>query len=126
MAEVLGYALRANPTYGVWWIRYQTWRLSMSGSPGLEAFIDESLRISRKHGYHPTAFVGMRARHGTVGAISRLVVSGDTGQSGFKRLHQLGLLEWSVEEAVTRFPDEFSREVRQAAEWRLAQARAGS
>lgn len=97
----------------------------MDGSPGLEAFIDESIRVSGKHGYHPTAFIGMRERHRTLGAISRLVVSGDI-QSGFRRMQELGLLQWTVEEAVMRFPDEFSSEVRQAAEWRLLQARAGN
>lgn len=96
----------------------------MDGSPGLETFVDESIRVSREHGYHPNAFIGMRQRHRTVGAISRLVVSGDI-QSGFRRLQGLGLLEWTIEEAVMQFPDEFSREIRQAAEWRLAQARAG-
>ena len=96
----------------------------MNGSAGLEAFIDESIRISSEHGYHPSAFIGMRSRHGTVSAIDRLVRSGDI-QSGFKRLEALGLLEWTVEEAVLRFPDEFSRGVREAAEWRLSQARTG-
>jgi hypothetical protein len=97
----------------------------MDASAGLEAFIDNGIRVASKHGYHPTVFIGMRQRHGTVGAISRLVVSGDI-QSGFRRLQQLGLLEWSIEEAVKRFPDEFSKEVRGAAEWRLSQARAGA
>lgn len=96
----------------------------MDKSPGLEAFIDESIRLSAKHGYHPTAFIGMRHRYLTVGAISRLVVSGDI-QSGFKRMQELGLLKWTIEEAVLRFPNEFSKEVRQAAEWRLSQAQAG-
>lgn len=55
-------------------------------------------------------------------AISRLVVSGDI-QSGFKRLQQLELLDWTIEAAVTKFPDEFSYEVREAAQWRLRQAK---
>lgn len=96
----------------------------MDGSPGLEAFIDESIRVSAKHGYHPTAFIGMRHRYQTVGAISRLVVSGDI-QSGFKRMQELGLLQWTIEEAVRQFPDEFPKQVRDAAEWRLSQAQAG-
>ena len=94
----------------------------MSASPGLEAFIDESIRVSQEHGYNPTAFVGMRHRHGTVDAISRLVTSGDL-QTGFKRMRALGLLKWTLEGAVMQFPDEFPRPVREAAEWRLAQAR---
>ncbi len=92
---------------------------------GLESFIDETIRLSREHGYHPTTFITMRQRHGTIGAISRLVVSGDI-QSGFRRLNELGLLDWTIETAVTKFPDEFSRDVRQSAEWRLTQAKAGA
>ena len=93
----------------------------MDGSSGLEAFIDESIRVSREHGYSPTIFVEMRRQHGTVGAIDRLVRSGDI-QSGFKRLQVLGLLKWTIESAVLKFPDEFSAEIREAAEWRLSQA----
>ena len=89
---------------------------------GLESFIDETIRLARQKGYHPTTFVAMRKRHGTVPAISKLVVSGDI-QSGFKRLKELGLLDWSIEAAVVKFPDEFSREIREAAEWRLTQAK---
>jgi hypothetical protein len=91
-------------------------------SLGLEAFIDETIRIARKHGYTPTAFITMRSQYTTVPAISKLVVSSEI-QSGFKRLHELGLLDWSIEAAVLRFPDEFSREVHKAAEWRLEQAK---
>ena len=96
----------------------------MNGSAGLEEFVDESIHRSSEHGYRPTGFIGMRNRFGTVGAIDRLVRSGDI-KGGFKRLEALGLLEWTVEAAVLRFPDEFSREVRAAAEWRLAQAGSG-
>lgn len=88
----------------------------------LEAFIDELIRLSREKRYYPTAFIAMRARHGTVPAISQLVISGDV-QSGFKRLWHLGLLDWSIEAAVTRFPDQFSSDVCEAAEWRLRQAK---
>ena len=91
----------------------------------LEAFINESVRISIENGYHPTAFLEMRSRYGTVGAMDRLMQSGEI-QSGFKRLEALGLLEWSVEAAVLGFPGEFSRGVREAAEWRLSQARGGA
>ncbi|HUF55455.1 MAG TPA: hypothetical protein VMM55_02730 [Thermohalobaculum sp.] len=93
-------------------------------SAGLEAFIDETIRLARLKGYHPTAFVAMRSRRGTVPAISTLVVSGDI-QSGFRRLRDLGLLDWSIEAAVLKFPDEFKREVREAAEWRLREASRG-
>jgi hypothetical protein len=91
-------------------------------SPALEAFIDESLRLSKERGHNPTIFVGMRHQHGTIDAIERLVQSGDM-QSGFKRLKQLDLIDWTIESAVTKFPAEFSHNARQCAEWRLQQIR---
>jgi hypothetical protein len=92
-------------------------------SEALEQFIDESIWRSRERGYHPTGFIDMRERRGTKGAIERLVISGDI-QSGFKRLKELKMLEWTIEAAVLKFPEVFTnREVRAAAEWRLRQAR---
>src|SRR5215813_12976946 len=93
-----------------------------SASPELEAFIDEGLRLSKERGHNPTVFVGMRHQLGTIDAIERLVQSGDL-QSGFKRLKQLGLIDWTIETAVTKFPAEFSQNAKQCAEWRLAQVR---
>jgi len=93
----------------------------MKASSDLEKFIDESIRISKRHDYHPTNFIRMRERHGTLEAITRLVCSGDI-QSGFKKMQQLGLLEWTIEEAVIKHPCEFAKGVREAAEWRLKQA----
>src|SRR4029077_17376651 len=46
-----------------------------------------------------------------------------TIQSGFKRLQQLNLLEWTIEAAVTKFPSQFGRHARECAEWRLAQVK---
>jgi hypothetical protein len=89
-------------------------------SPALEAFIDKTIELAKERGYNPTTFVGMRHQYGTVDAIERLVKSGDL-QSGFKRLNQLGLSEWTIESAVTNFPAEFSRDARQCAEWRIQQ-----
>jgi hypothetical protein len=97
----------------------------MEASPGLEAFIDEGIRLCRENDYPPKVFERMRRRHRTIGAITRLVVSGGEPQSGFKRMNDLGLLDWTIEAAVVRFPDEFSKAVREVAEWRLSQARAG-
>lgn len=94
-------------------------------SPELEAFIDESIKLSKQRGYNPTIFVGMRHQYGTVDAIERLVQSGDL-QSGFRRLIQLGLLDWTIESAVTKFPTEFSHNAKQCAEWRLGQVRPDS
>jgi hypothetical protein len=93
----------------------------MTGSPALEAFIDETIRLSREKGYHPTAFIAMR-RKGTVEAISKLVRSGDV-QSGFKRLRDLDLLDWTIEAAVMKFPDEFSKGVQECAKFRLDQVK---
>ena len=89
-------------------------------SAALEAFIDKTIELAKERGYNPTVFRGMRAQHGTVQAIEKLVQSGDV-QSGFRRLKQLGLLEWTIEAAVTKFPTEFTRNARQCAEWRLQQ-----
>ncbi len=89
----------------------------------LEAFVDEGIRRARERGYHPTAFVQMRERYLTVEAIRRLVRSGDI-QSGFKRMKELGMLEWTLEQAVIQFPQHFNNQDIAAAEWRLAQAAA--
>jgi hypothetical protein len=88
----------------------------------LEAFVDEGVRRSVAKGYHPTAFLAMRERHSLIEAIRRLVESADM-QSGFYRLQQLGLLDWSLEAAVIRFPDSFSRQTREYAGFRLSQAK---
>jgi hypothetical protein len=81
-----------------------------------QAFVDETIRLAKEHGYNPTVFQSMRRQHGTIEAIEKLSVE---VQSGFNRLKQLGLLDWSIESAVTKFPTEFSRNARQCAEWRL-------
>lgn len=91
-----------------------------TASPALEAFIDEGIKLAKGQGYNPTIFIGMRHQYGTLDAMERLVQSGDI-QSGFKRLNQLNLLEWTIESAITKFPTEFSRNARQCAEWRLQQ-----
>jgi hypothetical protein len=90
-------------------------------SAELEKFIDESLRRSSAEGYPAPVFRRMRDDWGTKGAIERLVVSGDI-QSGFVRLKELGLIDWSIEAAVLKFPDEFSKAIREAATFRLKQA----
>jgi hypothetical protein len=102
------------------------WRTALAGgmgtdrvaSPGLEAFIDETLERAKARGYVPT--VGMRRQYGTIEAIERLVQSGDI-QSGFKRLRQLDLLDWTIESTVIKFPNEFTRNARECSEWRLRQ-----
>lgn len=86
----------------------------------LETFIDESIRVSSKNGYHPTEFIRMRQRHGTKGAISRLVRSGEI-QTGFNRLFKLGLIDWTIESAVLKFPHAFTKEDIECARFRLEQ-----
>jgi hypothetical protein len=90
----------------------------------LEKFIDESIRLSLSRGYPPTTFQRMRRDYGTVEAIERLVKSGEI-QSGFKKLLHLGLSEWSIEAAVLKFPDRFSKDAIQCAEFRLRAAKEG-
>jgi hypothetical protein len=91
----------------------------------LEAFIDEMLELAKARGYIPAIFKGMRRQCGTNDAIERLVQSGDT-QSGFKRLRQLDLLDCTIESAVIKFPNEFTRNAQECSEWRLRQVRRGS
>ena len=84
----------------------------------LEAFIDEGITKGRIAGYIPSEFIAMRVRYQTVPAIERLLKAGAV-QSGFRRLQSLGLLDWSIEAAVQKFPDQFSREAQEAAAFRL-------
>jgi len=84
----------------------------------LEAFIDKSIKVSAENKYFPTNFIAMRARYGTVQAISRLVISGDI-QSGFTRMRDLGLIDYTIEAAVLKFPDAFGKHERECAEFRL-------
>ncbi len=87
----------------------------------LEQFIDQGIRLGAELGYYPTVFMQMRERWGTVGAMKRLVVSGDI-QSGFRRLHTLGLRDWSIEAGVIKFTNLFTVGEQQAAVFRLEQA----
>jgi hypothetical protein len=88
----------------------------------LEDFIDESIRWSVANGYVPTLFNRLRRHFGTVAAIEQLVQSDDV-QSGFKKLRDLGLLEWSIEVAVLKFPERFSKSARECSELRLRAAK---
>ena len=94
-------------------------------SAELEAFIDETIAVSAQKAYYPTTFIGMRQRHGTVDAISRLVVSGDV-QSGFSRLKRLGLIDYTIETAVMKFPSEFSKQAQECATFRLSMVQGGT
>jgi hypothetical protein len=69
--------------------------IDRTASPALEAFIDKSIDLAKAQGYNPTIFIGMRHQYGTLDAIERLVQSWDI-QSGFMRLKQLDLLDWTI------------------------------
>jgi hypothetical protein len=98
--------------------------MAKRASKELEAFIDEALCQCVRAGYHPTVFRRLRDQHGLVEAIEKLVRSGEI-QSGFRRLKTLNILEWSIEEAVIRFSDEFTPIAQECAEFRLRLAREG-
>jgi len=83
----------------------------------LELWADEAIRRCRAAGYHGV-FEEMRGRHGTNRAMARIVRSAEV-QSGFFRCIQLGLREWTIEAGILRFPDRFTVEAREAAQFRL-------
>jgi len=85
----------------------------------LETFIDESIRRSVARGYTPYEFMRMRNDYQTIPAIEQLVTAGEI-QSGFLRLQKINLLEWSIEAAVQKFPDQFTAKARACADFRLA------
>jgi hypothetical protein len=58
-------------------------RMHRRASRVLEAFIDESIRVSVRAQHHPTIFQGMRYRHGTLEAIERLMRGGEI-ESGLR------------------------------------------
>jgi hypothetical protein len=88
----------------------------------LNDFVDESIRRSNEKGYYPSVFIEMRKNHGTVIATKRLVETSEI-QSGFVRLKQLDLLDWSLEAAVIKFPILFDTMTREYAGFRLSQAK---
>ena len=90
-------------------------------SRALEKFVDEGIKRGAAKGYHPSIFIGMRQQMGTIRAISKLVRSGDI-QTGFTRLFELNLLDWTIENAVLMFPGEFDAHDIACARFRLEQA----
>jgi hypothetical protein len=79
----------------------------MEGNLTLDQFVDEGIRRGSAAGYHPTVFLRMRQDYGTKQAIERIVKTSKP-QSGFRRMKDLGLLEWTLESAVLKFPEQFS------------------
>src|SRR4051812_881649 len=80
----------------------------MGSKEELDGFIDECIRRSVEKGHHPTRFMSMRERYGTMNAIVRLVESSDE-QSGFIKARELDLIPWCLESAVIRFKDQFGK-----------------
>ena len=85
----------------------------------VENAVEELLRLARLKNYVPTAFIRMRQNVGSVSAISKLMVSANI-QTGFLRLLQLGLREHSLEAICLQFPEDFSKQVRECARFRLS------
>ena len=92
----------------------------MQHSDPLEAWVDESIVQSRRGGYNPTIFSSMR-RGGTVAAMSKLVESGAI-QSGFIRLRDMGMLEWTVETGILKFANRFTPQAQACAQFRIDHA----
>lgn len=92
-------------------------------SVGLEYFCDECIRRSKERNFDHSIFEGMRTRHGTVAAIKTLVEMGGK-LSGIKKLNELGLLDWSVEATVVKFPEEFTPRTLESAKEQLRLERA--
>jgi hypothetical protein len=86
----------------------------------LDEFVDESVTISVRHGYNPTRFLEMRksGTYTTVGLIAKLVESSDP-RSGFVRMKQLGLDQWTLEAAVLKYPALFTDKTKTYAKARL-------
>ena len=116
--------IRNGATYDVRddWKEPRKWESNVPPALGWKPLSTRVSNYSKERGYIPTAFIAMRRQYKTLEAIERLVQSGDI-QSGFKRLCKLHLLDWTLEAAVTKFSEEFTRNARECAEWRLRQAR---
>ena len=89
----------------------------------LEIFVDESIRRCQAADppHNPTRFIKMQ-RLGTISAIKELVIAGDI-QSGFRRMEDCGLLDWSIEAAVLAFPALFKPAEVACAKWRLEEVK---
>jgi hypothetical protein len=74
----------------------------------LDEFVDQGVRVAHDHGYHPTKFLQMRqsGQYTTIALIRHLVETSEP-RSGFVRMKELGLQQWTLEAAVLKFQDEF-------------------
>lgn len=87
-------------------------------SQKLESMVDAAMERLGAHNYVPTTFVEMRAARGTAEAMRYLMAVREI-ETGLGTIHNLGLLDYSIEAIVLRFPTEFSRAAREIAEFRL-------
>ena len=87
-----------------------------------EAAVEESRALTPP--YNPTAWIAMATRLGAVAAARKLVVSGDI-QAGFDRLIRAGRPELTIEWMILdeKWDPLFEESHREAARWRLRQAR---
>ena len=86
----------------------------------LAARIQETLAESRELHYYPNRFEQMLAELGAVKLAKKLVVSGEL-QDGLKKIAKLGRKDLSIEAVILepRFASLFTKDEKQAAEWRL-------
>lgn len=91
----------------------------------LVEFMEESVRKSReaKPPYYPVRFLAMwdeagHTHQGLKKVMAQLVESGDI-QSGFQKMKDLGLIDWSVEAGVVKFSSEFKPATVSCAKFRL-------
>lgn len=86
----------------------------------------DAIAQCKDFGYTPTAWMVMIREQGAVAAAKRLLGTGDI-QPGFERLVREGRLDLTIEAAILnpRWASLFNERHREAAHWRLDQARAG-
>jgi hypothetical protein len=68
--------------------------------------------------YHATVFIGMWYPEKSLRTIEKLVISSEP-RSGFQRMVTLGLKQWTLEAAVLKCPDSFSKEANAYAKARM-------
>jgi hypothetical protein len=75
----------------------------------LEEFVDESISRAQARGYTPNWFVGMWNDDRSLAPIEQLVKTSEA-KSGYKRMVRIGLKDWTLEAAVVKYPERFSKE----------------
>ena len=86
------------------------------------ARVQEALAEARDLHYYPTRFEQMLAELGAVKLAKKFVISGEL-QDGLKKMAKLGRKDLALEAIVLepKFASLFTKDERQAAEWRLSQ-----